>query len=87
MPLFVDTQHRLAEADPAPGVRLLAHQIMALACHAHRQHIVSIPGRLAPHRRESCVQLNLLLVGQHLDPAGTVGVGPDGIIDPCKIGG
>src|SRR5579883_16882 len=82
----VDAQHGLAIADPASGMCLLAHQVMALAAEAHWQNVVGVPGGLTPDRREGGMQFDLLFVRQHLDPGGAVGVCPDGIVATRKVG-
>src|SRR5207245_8508546 len=52
-------EHRLTEADPACRVSLLRHEIVTLGGVAHRQHVVGEPRRLAPHRRQTHVALDL----------------------------
>src|SRR2546426_8818720 len=80
-------EHRLTEADPACRVSLLRHEIVTLGGVAHRQHVVGEPRRLAPHRRQTHVALDLRLVGQHLDPGHPVGVGPHGVVDAREVHG
>src|SRR5260370_42428664 len=63
-----EAQDRLAEADPARGMRLLRHEIVALGGVAHRQHVIGEPRGLAPRGRQARVALDLRLVGAHLDP-------------------
>ena len=46
-----DAQNRLAKADPARRLGLLAHQIMALGTMTHRQNVIGKPRGLAPGRR------------------------------------
>src|SRR5262249_38016074 len=62
-------QHRLAETDPACGVRLLAHEIVALGSMAHRQDVIGEPGRLAPGRRKTGMTFNCALVAESFNPA------------------
>ena len=80
-------QHRLAEADPARGVRFLRHEVVALGCVAHRQDVVGEPGRLAPDRREAGVALHHGLVHQHLHPRQPVGIGPHRVVDAGEVHG
>ena len=78
-------QHRLAEADPRAGVRLLAHQVVALGPEPHRQHVVGPLRRLAPDRRERDVAADLSLVLEHLDPRAAVGVRPHRVVDAREV--
>ena len=55
MPLFIDTQHRLAIANPASCMGLLAHQVVPFTAHSHRQYIVRVPCCLTPDRSQGCV--------------------------------
>ena len=80
-------EHRLAKADPARRMGLLAHEVVALGGQAHGQHVVREPGGLAPRGREAGMALHLGLVAQHLDPAHAVGVGPHRVVDPGEVHG
>ena len=79
-------QDRLAEPDPAAGVGLVAGHVVALGAHAHRQHVIGEPGRLRPRRGEGDVAADQVLVGEHLEPAEAVGVGPDRVVDAGEVG-
>ena len=80
-------QHGLAEADPARGMRLLAHEVVALGGMPHGQHVVGEPRRLAPDGSEAGVPLHLGLVREHLDPRHAVGIGPHRVVDAGEVHG
>ena len=84
--LLEDAQDRLPEADPLGGVRLLAHQVVTLGAHAHRQDVVGVPGRFAPDRGQRGVQADQFLVAKHLHPGKPVGVSPNGIEHAGEVG-
>ena len=84
--LGVAALHRLAEPDPAPGVRFVGGDVVALGADAHRQHVVGEPGGLRPGRGQGDVAADEIGVGQHLDPGEPVGVGPHRVVDPGEVG-
>src|SRR2546429_6653471 len=55
MPLLIDAQYRLAIANPASCMGLLAHQVVPFTAHSHRQYIVRVPCRLTPDRSQGRV--------------------------------
>ena len=80
-----DALHRLAEAEPAARVRLLAHRVVPLGAEAHRQDVVGEPRGLAPHRRQRDVQADLRLVLQHFHPREAVGIRPERVVDAREV--
>ncbi len=78
-------QHRLAERNPHPGVRLVGVDVVPLGGVPHRQHVVGEKGGLVPGRSERNMAADRLRVREHLNPRETVGVGPDRVEDPREV--
>src|ERR1700685_1678556 len=85
LPLQRKTQHRLSETDPTGGMGFLAHQVMTLGSMAHGQNIISKPRSLVRGGSEESVPLNFVLIGQRLDPAKAVRIGPHWVVNTKKI--
>src|SRR5215831_838866 len=66
-------------------VRLLAHDIVTFGAYSHRQDVVGEPRGLAPNRRESCVQLDLRFISENLDPAHTIGIRPNRVVNTSEV--
>ena len=78
-------EHGLPEPDPLAGVALVAVEVVAFGGEAHGEDIVGILGGLVPHGREGDVHSDAAPILQHVDPGEAVGIGPDGVVDPCEI--
>ncbi len=85
LPFCQRAQHRLAEAEPLPRLRLVRVRVVPLGRVAHGQDVVGEVGGLAPRRRQRHVQPDLRLVLQHLDPGEAVGVGPHRVVDAREV--
>ena len=66
-------------------MRLLAHQVVALAGVAHGQYVVGKPGRFVPGGRKRNVALDLALVAQRLHPYKAVGIRPQRVVDAREV--
>src|SRR5215469_10369563 len=78
-------QHRLPEAQPLGVVRLVRVQVVTLRADAHRQHVVSEEGCLAPGGREGNMEADPGLVREHFDPPEAVGVRPHRVVDAREV--
>ncbi len=76
---------RLAKAQPLTVLGFVGVGVVALGGEAHRQHVVGEEGGLVPGRGERDVQADLGLVGERLDPAEAVRVGPHRVVDPGEV--
>src|SRR6185295_12136393 len=77
--------HRLAERNPLSRMSLLAHQIVSLCAHAHRQNVIGKPRSLAPYGSQRGMELDLRFVSQNFDPRHAVRVCPHGIVDAREV--
>ena len=78
-------QHRLAERNPHPGVRLVGVDVVPFAGVPHWEHVVGEEGSLVPGRGERDVAADRLCVREHLNPGEAVGEGPDRVEDPREV--
>ena len=81
-----DAEDGLAESEPLSRVRLVGVRVVAFGGDAHGQNVVCVPGGFGPGRSQRDMQSDLLFVGEHLDPAESIGVGPHRVVDPREVG-
>src|SRR5262249_38285765 len=79
------TEYGLSKRDPGAAIGLVTIEIVTLRAMAHGQDKIGPVSGFVPGRRQGHVEADLLLTGEHLDPAKAIGVSPDGIEDACEI--